>query len=679
VQTFDPLLGRQLGDFTIVERIGRGGMATVYRARQASMQRNVALKVIDLNVSDTRYAEFHRRFAREAELIAALEHLHILPVYAYGIEGDLAYLAMRLLPGGSIRDLLVEHQPLPIPQAIQLFRQVADGLAYAHSNNVIHRDLKPANVMLDTAGNAYLTDFGLAKMTTGEDITQQGLVVGTLLYIAPEQLKGERLDARADIYSMGVMLFEMLAGRTPFKGQGADEIASLVYQHLEAPVPQVITYNPDVPQALNDALMRSMAKKAADRYDDMNQFAQAVNSAVGGTTTREIPVVEDSERTFIAPIPQATTPLEPLPAVTPSPSSSLTLTIPHAKDVRVWILAGAILLVVAVLVVIGAMVANNNATPQPYSIALDERANWDTLVPSQSQIDTAKRVLEESFVGVIACNTDSEYHSTLIRETGARLRGYGLAFKVYDSQSDAYLQRVQLEKALTEGAGAIILCPITYDVIDQTLMAIDEMHLPLTAYSKPSDDASYKIVYTASDNTNYEMGQVVGQAAGEMIANQKEGVARVVILDFPDMDVIVERANGIEEALLQAAPNAEIVGRYLGGTRDNGYASIKQLLDEGIEFEVIASINDAGSIGAIKALEEANIPPDAVSIYSVDAEELAVDYIERGEYLRASLEVGRTQTADATVDVIVRMLAGDTVPQIIFIPLLDMLTAPEAE
>ena len=665
MQTFDPLISRKLGDFTIIERIGRGGMATVYRARQASVQRDVALKVIDLNVSDSRYNEFHRRFAREAEIIAALEHLHILPVYAYGIESDLAYLAMRLLPGGSIRDLLVDNTPLELSRALQLFRQVADGLAYAHSKNVIHRDLKPANVMLDSTGNAYLTDFGLAKLTTSEDITQQGLVVGTLLYIAPEQLKGERLDARGDVYSMGVMLYEMLIGHPPFKGQGTDEIASLVYQHLEAPVPQLVDSNPNLPQTLNDALTRALAKKAIDRYDDMNDFARAINEAVGATPTFEIPRITNSQKTLLTPI------------VSQPVSSPSQVNIKPTIDQRVWILVGAMILVLAAVLVIVAIVANANQPVPPFSVALDERANWDTLTPTQNQIDSANRALQDGFVAIIACNSSSEYHSTLSRETGALLRRYGLAFKVYDSQSDAYTQRIELEKALTEGADAIILCPITYDVIQQTLTAVEELYLPIVAHSKPEDDFGFSIPYTASDNANYDMGQVVGQAAGTMIMDEKDGAARVIILDFPDMNVIVERANGMTDALLEIAPTAEIVGRYLGGTRDNGYESIQQLLEEGVAFDVIVSINDAGSIGAIRALEEATIPFDKVSIYSIDAEELAVDYIKKGKYLRASLEVGRTQTAVATVDTIVRMLAGDSVPQIIFIPLLDMLTAED--
>lgn len=630
-------------------------MASVYRAHQNSIHRDIALKVITLNPHDSRQAEFTQRFAREAEYIASLEHIHILPVYAYGIEGDTAYLAMRLLRGGSIKELLKDGQPLEVQHALRLFQQVADGLAYAHSKGIIHRDLKPGNVLLDDEGNAYLTDFGLAKLMSGDmDLTTDGMVVGTLLYIAPEQLRGERLDQRADIYSMGIMLYEMLTGRPPFEGGDGNDVVSVVYQHLEKAPQALSDSNPAITPALNIAVQRALSKFADQRYLTMEAFVQAINEATGSMTTVAFPKV--------SPLPSETISTDHSP--TPAPTN-LTMR-----------LGGTIAFIIA-LALLGAFAVILVRTPPtipPYAITPGEQILWDALTPTDDQITTAQRALGDAFVAIIACNTTSEYHSTLTRETGVLLRRYGLTFRVYDSENDPYSQRVQLEKALTEGARAFILCPLTYEVIDQTMTAINEQRLPLAAYTQPDNGKAYDIMYTAAENANYAMGEIVGKAAGAWIRDQLNGEAQVILLDFPDMDAIVERANGLEDGILSVAPQATIVDRVTGGTRENGASSLQTLLDAAIPFDVIASINDAGSIGAIGVLEKASVPFDAVAIFSMDAEELAVDYLKRGEYMQGTLEVGRTQTAESTVNAITRLLAGDTLPQVISIPLLNVLT-----
>jgi serine/threonine protein kinase len=235
MQQLDQLVGRQVGDFSIEERIGRGGMSVVYRAHQHSVNRDVALKVIVLNPDED---EFRRRFAQEAKLVATLEHIHILPIYDYGIiEGDIAYLAMRLLRGGSLSQLLTEG-PLTLDQTADIFTQIGRGLAYAHRRNVIHRDLKPSNIMLDDADNAYLTDFGLAKLV-GEnvDMTKSGNIVGTPAYMAPEQLRGDSVDHRSDIYSMGVVLYHMLTGQAPFESSDSN-VSDLPASGKTAPAAQ---------------------------------------------------------------------------------------------------------------------------------------------------------------------------------------------------------------------------------------------------------------------------------------------------------------------------------------------------------------------------------------------------------------------------------------------------------
>jgi serine/threonine protein kinase/ABC-type sugar transport system substrate-binding protein len=684
VQSLDALTGRQFGEFLVLERVGRGGMATVYRAKQQSISRDVALKVIDLRVaSENKHDDFEKRFANEAEIIASLEHIHILPVYAYGIQDEMAYLAMRLLKGGSMKALIRQHVALPMELAMHLFRQVADGLAYAHSKGIIHRDLKPANVLLDDEGNAFLTDFGLAKwINTEGDITKQGVIVGTLTYMSPEHLRGEKLDQRTDIYSMGIMLYEMLCGHPPFSNELGEDMVGVVYKHLEYPPPSLCDANPAISTEVESVVMKALAKKRDDRYHDMNEFVRAMNDAIGSGTTASIPSIfanspapESAPSSVSISAPSAVS--QPIAsavsqAVASGISQPVTVPIP-ARNTRLWVFL-AIALGVVLGVGVMMFLLQQNAPIPPFDILHGERMLWSETIPSEQDIRTAQRALGEGFVAIVACNATSEYHTTLTREITSRLREYQLAFNVYDSQNDPYIQRTEMEKALTEGAGAFIICPLNYAIIDPTLVAIQDLKLPMALYSAPDNNTVYEGVYTSSEGSNYEMGQAVGQVAGAYVRDVLNGEANVVILDFPDMQVIVERANGMEDALRAIAPSVKIVGRFIGGTRENGKDSLQALLDEKTEFDVILSINDAGSIGAINALEEAKIPHDAVSIFSVDAEELAVDYMRKGEYMRGTLEVGRTQTAHSTVDAVTRMLAGATVAEKIYIPLLTVLT-----
>jgi serine/threonine protein kinase/DNA-binding LacI/PurR family transcriptional regulator len=671
VTVLDPYVGKQYGDYIIEERIGQGGMATVYRARQVSMSRDVAVKVINLQDASNRVNDFQKRFAKEAEFIASLEHLHILPVYAYGIDLEVAYLAMRLLNGGSVKDLLKNNEPIPQKTAIKLFKQVCDGLAYAHSKNIIHRDLKPGNILLDHVGNAFLTDFGLAKWINADgDITQQGTIVGTITYMSPEQLRGDKLDQRADIYSMGVVFYEMLCGVPPFKNESGDPV-SVVYKHLEQTPPSLIEINTNISPDLEAVVLKALEKKPAERYQTIGEFVKAVDDVISNATTDSMRSVT---ATAIAQVQKNTTSTQDANAS--EVSSSITIPLPSMSPTNIFVM----LVVIAALVFGGAGIYLSTREPaiEPYTVRLGERQDWDTLAPTDQQISTAQRALgENGFVAVVACNSTSEYHSTLTRETTTRLRQYGLTFRVYDSDSDGYKQRLAMEQALIEGAKAFIICPIEVEVIVAPLQTIRDQNIPVASYAHPIDLEAPNMVYTASETSDYEMGFKVGVAAGNMIVNELNGEARMIILDFPDMDNIIERANGIEEGVLSIAPNTTFVGRYTGGTPDFGFDSVNELLEDGVEFDVIGSINDAGALGAVRALDEADIPFDTVSIYSVDAEASMVDLMKKGEYVRGSLEVGRTQVANATADIITTMLAGGSVPQVVFIPPLEMRLAED--
>ncbi len=278
------MIGTRLGPYELVEEIGKGGMATVYRAYQPSMDRPVAVKVIQRTVADD--ATGLERFQREARLIAKLEHPHLLPVYDYNSAHDPPYIVMRFIKGGTLKDRLTTG-PLPFHVIVSLTRQIATALDYAHRQGIIHRDLKPSNIMLDEEGNAFLTDFGIARLMVassgGAGLTQTGLSMGTPGYMAPEQGMGQsNVGPAADLYSLAVMLFEMLTGGRPFE---AETPMAVVLKHIQEPPPKASSRNAQVPVEVDGVLLRALAKKPEERFATAAELAQALSSALSAVIT----------------------------------------------------------------------------------------------------------------------------------------------------------------------------------------------------------------------------------------------------------------------------------------------------------------------------------------------------------------------------------------------------------
>lgn len=274
------LIGQTLGNYRILNKINEGGAALVFRAYQDSMERYVAIKVLktDLMQDDPTFIE---RFTREARTIAQLQHPHILPVIDFGQTDQFVYLVMVLLEGGSLRGYLKEQGPLSLDQCAFLFAQVASAMDRAHSRGIIHRDIKPENVLMDADGNTYLSDFGIARiLESKQSLTATGSVLGTPHYIAPEQAKGEEIDLRADVYSLGVMLYEMAVGQRPFN---ADTSFGLIFQHISNPPPDPLSLKPDLPPAVGEVLLKALAKSPEDRYQSALELAEAFVSALPQT------------------------------------------------------------------------------------------------------------------------------------------------------------------------------------------------------------------------------------------------------------------------------------------------------------------------------------------------------------------------------------------------------------
>jgi serine/threonine-protein kinase len=270
----DQLIGQTLGRYRIVEALGEGGMAQVFKAFQPGLERVVAVKVLpEYYMRDER---FLARFQREAQAIAHLSHPNILPVYDFGREGNLTYIVMQYVDGGTLKALLEDE--LSYERVSDLLGQAADALDYAHGQGILHRDVKPTNMLIERGQRVLLSDFGLAKMVGDqESITATGVGIGTPAYMSPEQGQGEGVDARTDVYALGVVLYEMVTGRVPFR---AETPMAVIIKHVTAPLPLPRSINPAVPESVEAIILKALAKDKEDRYASAGAMMKAFNGAL---------------------------------------------------------------------------------------------------------------------------------------------------------------------------------------------------------------------------------------------------------------------------------------------------------------------------------------------------------------------------------------------------------------
>jgi serine/threonine-protein kinase len=356
-----PLIGATIGNYEIQALIGSGGMATVYRGFDHNLGRAVAIKIL----SDAARAHpgFVDRFRQEARIIANLRHPNIVQVYDFGVHNGMPYMVQELLPGPTLEQRIADAarngRPLPPDEIVAITRQLAAALDAAHAAGVIHRDVKPANAMWNALGSLVLTDFGIARNTLASgNQTQVGMVVGTPGYLSPEQAQGLPVTPASDIYSLGVVVFEMLAGRLPFNG---DTPMSIAIQHIQTPPPPLRTLHPDVPPAVEAVVLRALAKEPAARFERAEQFAAALERAYLTSTPGVAATAIHQQATAIWQAGGAAVkPASPAPSDA-APSTAATGTSGKAKGERrislLPLLGGAF----ALLIVVGVALAMRNS------------------------------------------------------------------------------------------------------------------------------------------------------------------------------------------------------------------------------------------------------------------------------------------------------------------------------
>jgi serine/threonine protein kinase len=339
--------GENVGPYRIVEQLGQGGMASVYKAYHPALDRYVAMKV--LHPAFMEDPNFLARFQREARVVAKLDHPNIVPIYDFAEHEGQPYLVMKYIQGETLKARLAKS-PLGPNDGLKVIDAVGRGLSYAHSQGILHRDIKPSNVLLTQDGQIYLADFGLARIAqAGESTLSNDMLLGTPQYISPEQARGERdLDAGTDIYSFGVVIYEMVVGRVPFN---ADTPFSIVHDHIYTPLPMPRTINPKVPQAVERVLLKALAKDRADRYSTVADLVEGLHAALKGG---ELPAAGSSP---VDPI-QAADPVQESKGAGAQSSSS------SSRRRWLWVVGGlgfACICLFAFLVVIN---RNNKLTPQ---------------------------------------------------------------------------------------------------------------------------------------------------------------------------------------------------------------------------------------------------------------------------------------------------------------------------
>jgi Tfp pilus assembly protein PilF/predicted Ser/Thr protein kinase len=278
------VVGENVGPYRITRQLGVGGMATVWKAYHPALDRYVALKVLHPSFKED--PQFTARFQREARIVAKLTHPHIVPIYDFSEHEGMSYLVMRYIDGHTLKARL-KRGPLELHEVMEILEPAGRALAYAHEQGVLHRDIKPSNFILSPEGEVFLTDFGLARMAETTDSTlSRDMLVGTPQYISPEQARGEKLDARTDIYSLGVVLFEMLTGKVPYD---ADTPYAVIHDHIFSPLPLPTEFKADIPEAVEKVVLKALAKDRDDRFESVREMVSALEETLAGESVEVAP------------------------------------------------------------------------------------------------------------------------------------------------------------------------------------------------------------------------------------------------------------------------------------------------------------------------------------------------------------------------------------------------------
>ena len=392
--------GQKINDrYEIIKTIGEGGMANVYLANDTILDRKVAIKVLRGDLSKDE--KFIRRFQREALSVSNLSHPNIVEVYDVGEEDGQYYIVMEYIEGKTLKQLLNKRGALTLPEVIDIMTQLTDGIAHAHESYIIHRDIKPQNIMILDNGTIKITDFGISVATNSTQFTQTNSVMGTVHYLPPEQANGKNATIKSDIYSLGILMYELLTGSVPFKGDNAVEIA---LKHMKEKIPSIRKQNPLIPQSVENIVLKACAKNPRNRYDSVREMNEDLKEAMN----------KENEKKYVYPYPEND--LEETKVITPPPKPKKTVEKPSEEELKEEneeiiiedksknkIIIG---LVITIVVILGLVLA--------FAFALMGRKVEDVRVPNITNMTVEEAILELEKVGLNY--TTKEENSSEIEE-----------------------------------------------------------------------------------------------------------------------------------------------------------------------------------------------------------------------------------------------------------------------
>jgi serine/threonine protein kinase len=487
------LTNTRIGRYEVRERIGAGGMARVYKAWDTNLEREVAVKIMYEHLAED--ATFKQRFEREAKAVAALNHPNIMQIYDFDSfmrDGEMVfYMVMAFIPGQSLKAVLEKREAkderLPDEQILAIMSDILMALGYAHERGMIHRDVKPANIMFDERGKAILTDFGIARLAQGGNrLTRESSTVGTPAYMSPEQAVGGEVDARGDLYSAGIMLYEMLTGKTPFADDGS---LSVLLKHLNEPVPMLSSVSAINNPALETVLLHALAKKADMRYQTADEFLRDLQAAFKGESVSPIPL-DLGTKVLNNGISQATIPAPAATQMQPTLTRTITLQLPTPEQARQLAPIGILLFGLVLILMVVAANLFNRAQIETTS---DDNSTVNAMTDNSDTVDamTEASALGGAFASSFASD-DTTNGFWEIGNTAALRRDF-----TTDGQYRLF------SRDAGTGITSIAQGDYSYDFVTITMRASLTVDTPAAA--------GYGIVYHYQDNNNYHVFTVDGE------------------------------------------------------------------------------------------------------------------------------------------------------------------------